>query len=125
MTKQEMDLVSVFTSAVHEADIAGEEAADKCEEHMIQVAGKSYPICGNAQVDFRPATNRFVRFLKKEGIVHKNHHAGGAYLYVSKFGQSYNKKLAYALAFADSIQRKVVLSGLEPTLNVYGSGRLD
>ncbi len=120
-------VVKAFTNAVHEADAAGEEAAAKCNPQMLVVKGyehEPFPICGFAWVNFKPATTRFVRFLKKEGLAHKAYE-GGANLWVSKFGQSYDKKLAYARAFADSIQQTIVLSGLEPALKVSGSGRLD
>ncbi len=118
-------VVSAFTEAIHEADAAGDAAAAKCNPQMLKLKGyEPFPICGFAWVNFRPATTRFVRFLKKEGLVNKAYE-GGANLWVSKFGQSYDKKLAYARAFADSIQQTIVLSGLEPALKVYGSGRLD
>ncbi len=127
MNTQEQEVVAAFTQAVHNADIAGVAAAAKCTEQMLTIKGyehEPFPICGFAWVNFRPATTRFVRFMKKEGLVQKAYE-GGANLWVSKFGQSYDKKLAYARAFADVIQTEVVLSGLEPALKVYGSGRLD
>lgn len=120
-------VVEAFTNAVHEADAAGEEAASKCTQQMLTIKGyehEPFPICGFAWVNFKPATTRFVRFLKKEGLVNKAYE-GGANLWVSKYGQSYDKKLAYARAFADSIQQTIVLSGLEPSLSVHGAGRLD
>ena len=127
MNTQKMEVVSAFTEALHEADIAGVAAAIKCTPQIIVVEGYEndpFPICGFAWVNFKPATTRFVRFLKKEGLVRKAYE-GGASMWVSKFGQSYDKKLAYAHAYAASIQKTIVLSGLEPTLNVYGTGRLD
>ena len=127
MNTQKMEVLSAFTQALHEADIAGVAAASKCDIQMIEIVGHSYKpfaICGFAWVTFKPATTRFVRFLKKEGLVRKAYE-GGASMWVSKFGQSYDKKLAYAHAYAASIQKTIVLSGLEPTLNVYGTGRLD
>ncbi len=125
MNKKE--LVSAFKSAVHKADVAGMKAAEKCTLQMLLVKGYEndpFPICGFAWVNFKPATTRFVRFMKKEGLVNKAYE-GGANLWVSKFGQSYDKKLAYAHAYANTIQNEIVLSGLDPSLNVYGSGRLD
>lgn len=127
MNTQEQEVLSAFSQALHEADIAGTAAAAKCNVQMLTIKGYEsdpFPICGFAWVNFKPATTRFVRFMKKNGLVSKAYE-GGANLWVSKFGQSYDKKLAYARAFADSIQQTVVLSGLEPSLKVYGSGRLD
>ena len=127
MTTKEMKVVSAFTKALHEADTAGVAAASKCDIQMLTIRGyesEPFPICGFAWVTFKPATTRFVRFLKKEGIARKAY-AGGATMWVEKYGQSYDRKLAYAQAFAASINKTIVLSGLEPTLNVYGAGRLD
>ena len=127
MNTKQMELVSAFTQALHEADIAGVAAGIKCTPQIIVVEGyesEPFAICGFAWVTFKPATTRFVRFLKKEGIARKAY-AGGATMWVEKYGQSYDRKLAYAQAFAASIQQTIVLSGLEPTLNVYGAGRLD
>jgi len=121
----EQELVQKYTDAVHKADAAGMKAAEECEEQMLSLVGyEPFPICGFAWVNFKPATIRFVRFLKKEGIVNKAYE-GGCNLWVSKFGQGYDKKLAYARAFADTIEQEVVLSGLEPSLSVYAAGRLD
>ena len=117
----------IWKNAYLLADKAGMTAASKCDVQMIVVTGYEYdpfPICGFAWVNFKPATTRFVRFMKKEGIVSKSY-TGGATMWIDKYGQSYDKKLAYAHAFAASIRQTIVLSGLEPTLNVYGTGRLD
>ncbi len=118
-------LEALYARAVKLADEAGMKAANECEEQMLSLAGyQPFPICGFAWVNFKPASTRFVRWLKKQGMADKAHE-GGANLWVSKFGQSHDKKLAYARAFADVIETEVVLAGLEPSLSVYGAGRLD
>ncbi len=117
----------IWKNAYILADKAGMKAANECDVQMIEIAGHSYkpfPICGFAWVNFKPATTRFVRWLKKQGIADKAYQ-GGANMWVSKFGQSYDRKLAYAHAFAKIIQEELVETGHEPALKVYGAGRLD
>lgn len=116
----------LYKDAVKLADEAGMIAASECNVQMLQISGYDpFPACGFAHVNFKPATTRFARWLKKMGFAHKSHYEGGLNLSVSKFGQSYDKKLAYARAYADVIQHEIVLSGVEPSLRVYATGALD
>ncbi len=123
----------LYAHAVKLADEAGMKAASECEPQMISIKGadtdinkhyEPFPICGFAWVNFKPATTRFAHWLKKMDLASKAYE-GGLNLWVSKFGQSYDKKMAYARAYADVIQTEIVLSGIEPSLSVYGAGRLD
>ncbi len=117
----------IWKNAYLLADKAGMTAASKCDVQMIVVTGYEYdpfPICGFAWVNFKPATTRFVRWLKKKGIASKAY-TGGATMWVDKFGQSYDRKCAYAMAFAQVIRKELVEAGHEPTLKVYASSRLD
>jgi hypothetical protein len=116
----------VYAKALVLADKAGMKAADECSVTMLTIRGYDpFPVCGFAWVHFKPATTPFVCWLKQRGHARKAHAVGGALMGVSKFGQSYDKKLAYARAYADVIQQEMVLSGVEPTLNVYAAGKLD
>ncbi len=117
----------IWKNAYILADKAGMKAAEECNPQMIEIVGHSYepfPICGFAWVNFKPATTRFVRWLKKQGIASKAYQ-GGASMWVSKFGQSYDRKNAYAIAFAQVIRQELVETGHEPALKVYAGSRLD
>lgn len=82
---------------------------------------KAYPpvmdgVCGFAWVNIRPGNSSFASWLRKRGLGHKGYHGGWEY-WVRGFGQSYERKMAYARAFA------AVLS--EAGIQAYASGRLD
>ncbi len=118
-------LTHVYAKVLLLADEAGMQAAHECEEQMLSLVGyKPFPVCGFAWVNFKPATLSFTRWLKKRGHADKAYE-GGLNLWVSKFGQSHDKKLAYARAYADVIQTELVLSGAVPGLTVYAGSRLD
>lgn len=118
-------LTHVYAKVLKMADEAGMKAANECNEQMLQIQGyEPFPVCGFAWVNFKPATSHFTRWLKKRGHADKAY-GGGLNLWVSKFGQSHDKKLAYARAYADVIQRELVLKGVVPGLTVYAGSRLD
>lgn len=56
-------------------------------------------VCGFAWIVVKPGISSFARWLVKEGIAHK-HYYGGVAIWVSDFGQSMERKEAYAHAFA-------------------------
>ncbi len=119
-------LSHVYVQVLRMADEAGMKAAHECEEQMLSLVGyQPFPACGFAWVSFKPATLPFTRWLKKRGHARKAYAETGLIMSVSKFGQSHSKKLAYARAYADVIETELVLSGVEPTLTVYGAGKLD
>lgn len=74
-------------------------------------------VCGFAWVNVRPANSSFARYLKQCHGAHKAYAVGGVELWVHNFGQSYERKLAYARAFADVLN--------EAGVKAYASGRLD
>lgn len=81
---------------------------------------KTYPPvmdgpCGFGWVTVRPGTSSFARFLKTKG--HRKAYNGGVEIWVREFGQSYERKVAYARAFAEVLR--------EAGINAYGGGRLD
>ncbi len=119
-------LTHVYAKVLLLADEAGMKAAHECEEQMLSLVGYDpFPACGFAWVQFKPATLPFTRWLKKRGHARKSYAETGLTMSVSKFGQSHSKKLAYARAYADVIQTELVLSNIEPSLNVYAAGKLD
>ena len=74
-------------------------------------------ICGFAWVKIRPATTAFARWLVKEGKGKVSNYEGGVTIWASGFGQSYERKMAYAGAFAQVLGKAGI--------NAYPAGRLD
>ncbi len=56
-------------------------------------------VCGFAEVIVTPGNCAFANFLKKKEVARKAYH-GGVSVWVSQFGQSMERKAAYAKAFA-------------------------
>ena len=56
--------------------------------------------CGFAWINIKPARGKFVKFLKDNNIGRKDSYYGGYTIWVSGFGQSLDRKSAYARAFA-------------------------
>ena len=73
-------------------------------------------VCGFAWVNVRPGNCSFALWLKKNMNAHKGYH-GGMELWISQFGQSYERKYAYAAAFANIIN--------QAGIKAYPGGRLD
>lgn len=74
-------------------------------------------VCGFAWVIIKPGTSSFAKWLIKNGHAKTHHYYGGVCHYVSEFGQSMEKKEAYAAAFAK------VLS--ENEIRAYSDSRMD
>lgn len=114
----------------HAAGMAAGEGARPVPLYVVQHANpfddnspvtRAYPpvmdgVCGFAWVKVRPATGPFVRWLKTHGKGHSGY-TGGYDVWVHKFGQSLERKTAYANAFA------AVLT--EAGLTAYGQSRMD
>ena len=73
-------------------------------------------LCGFAWVKIFPARGSFVTFLKTKGIGGKSYN-GGYDIWVSEFGQSVDRKNAFAQAFAEVLNKYGI--------NAYGQSRLD
>ena len=73
-------------------------------------------VCGFAGVVIKPARGKFVSYLKSLGMGYK-HYYGGYYVPVREFGQSLERKEAYARAYAK------VLS--EEGMSCYVDSRMD
>lgn len=73
-------------------------------------------VCGFAWIIIKPGGCSFARWLKKNGLA-KKAMGGGVRVWVGEFGQSYEKKMAYATAFASVVTKKGI--------SCFSGGRLD
>lgn len=73
--------------------------------------------CGFAEVIVKPGNSRFANWLKKNNIGETRYYGGGVSVWVSEFGQSYQRKMAYAYAFAQVLR--------EADIRASATGRLD
>ena len=74
-------------------------------------------VCGFAWINIKPARGKFVKFLKDNNIGRKDSYYGGYTVWVSGFGQSLDRKTAYAQAFASVLK--------ENGLTAYSMSRMD
>jgi hypothetical protein len=82
--------------------------------------GQGFEPCGFAWV-VMPGNSGFGRWIVKQGYASK-HYGGGVGPWVSEFGQSHERKVAYAQAYADVVNE----SGILPDgKKAYAEGRLD
>lgn len=118
-----MDTDATFDNIYAEADAAGHGAAAAVDVQELVIrdmfTGKTYHepegICGFAEIRFRGNT-AWGRWAKKF-VGAKKAYTGGLYIWVSDFGQSYDRKRAYAIAFA----RTLAAHGID----AYATARLD
>jgi hypothetical protein len=73
--------------------------------------------CGFAEVVVKPGNSRFANWLKKNNIAETRYYGGGVSVWVSEFGQSYQRKMAYASAFAEVLRAE--------NIKASATGRLD
>lgn len=125
-------IVDDFIAVWQEAMRRGREAAEACNvtpmvvEQHANMLDDSSPVmerwvcdsgvCGFAWVVVKPGTCSFARWLRKEGHAHKRD-TGGVLIWISEYGQSYERKLAHARAMADYFR--------EQGHNSFAQGRLD
>ena len=74
-------------------------------------------VCGFAWINIKPARGKFVKFLKDNNIGRKDSYYGGYTVWVSGFGQSLERKSAYAHAFAKHLD--------DNGLRAYAMSRMD
>ena len=74
-------------------------------------------VCGFAWINIKPARGGFVKFLKDNKIGRKDSYYGGYTVWVSGFGQSLDRKTAYAQAFASVLK--------ENGITAYSMSRMD
>lgn len=73
-------------------------------------------VCGFGEVIVKPGNSRFANWLKKNKLADRAY-GGGVSIWVSDFGQSYTRKMAYAGAFAQVLRSE--------SINASARGRLD
>ena len=106
----------------NEARIAGLKAVnDLVVTPMIVKDGKrSYfvadGVCGFAWVVIKPANCTFANWARREKMGQTGY-GGGLHIWVNDFDQSYEKKRAYAWAFAEVLRNAGYMA--------YSDGRLD
>lgn len=119
------DRYAAFARLYEIAQAAGQAAGqDHRPEPMVvkdMQTGYVYPpvmdgVCGFAWVTVRPANSSFALWAKKERGWSKAY-GGGMQLWVSAFGQSYERKMAYARGFAKILN--------QAGLDAIPGGRLD
>lgn len=74
--------------------------------------------CGFAWIKVRPGNSSFAKWCVKNKNAHKAYD-GGVDIWVGDYNQSYDRKMAYASAFARNIAMTLSLSG------ITAGGRLD
>jgi hypothetical protein len=75
-------------------------------------------VCGFAWINVRPGNSAFARWLKENDHARKDDYYGGVTIWISEFNQSYQKKNAYAIAFAKVLRD----NGID---KAYSNSRLD
>lgn len=76
--------------------------------------------CGFGWVNVRPGNSGFARWLVKTGRGRKAYE-GGIQVWISAYGQSYERKTEHARAMAAYLSEQPLLDGLR----IYGTGRQD
>jgi len=74
-------------------------------------------VCGFAWVTVRPGTSAFAKWLAKTGKARKAYE-GGMQIWVSQFGQSMQRKEAFAAAMAETLRSEL-------GVNAYAGSRMD
>lgn len=116
--------------AVHvKAHVAGLEAGrnvDAEKYHAVDEAtGKVYEpfeLCGFATVQVKGANKGFGKWLANNDGDKDSYH-GGAYLYVRGFGQSWERKGAYARAYAKTATALLAEQGEE--VDIWTTNNMD
>jgi len=73
-------------------------------------------VCGFAWIVIKPANCAFANWARREGLG-RTGYGGGLHIWVGDFDQSYEKKQAYAWAFAEVLRNAGYMA--------YSDGRLD
>jgi hypothetical protein len=122
-----------FARLVELAHLAGKDAATATVPEPMTVVQRANPlddsspvvkqyapvaagVCGFAWVTVRPATSSFARWAK-DSCGWRKAYSGGVQLWVSAYGQSYERKIAYADAYAAVLK--------QAGITAYAGGRLD
>lgn len=74
-------------------------------------------VCGFAWVNIRPANCRFANWCRKEFKGSNNSYSGGLDINADLFGQSYDRKCAYAQAFAEVLRDAGINANVQSRLD--------
>jgi len=74
-------------------------------------------VCGFAWVNVKPARGKFVAWCKQNQVGRRDEYNGGYTFWVGEGGQSMERKMAYAAAFAKVLR--------DAGLNAYPDSRMD
>ena len=130
------DMTQEFEDIFQKAAKAGIEAATECTPSPMTVGHAKSPlsdeidptkpvyhvadgVCGFAWINIKPGNCKFANWLKKHNHAQPDSYHGGVQIWVSSFDQSYERKMAYAGAFAKVIREAGVCK------EVRAAGRLD
>jgi hypothetical protein len=126
--KEKIDYAALYA----EADKAGRAAAESIKPAPMVVSeadvfGKRLPegkswyvsegVCGFAWVSVRPGSCGMAKWLKEKKGARIDSYAGGMRLSISAYGQSMERKAAYADAFAAVL--------CKAGIRAYGDSRMD
>lgn len=64
-------------------------------------------VCGFAWIQIKPGNHSFANWLKKNNLARPDSYYGGVSIWVHEFRQSYEKKRAYAGAFAKVVNEEI------------------
>lgn len=123
-----------FEKIYAEAIDAGMEAAVNCVPEPMYVVEHAIPfddnspivkeyapvmegVCGFGWINIKPGNSAFANFLKKRGLARSDSYYGGVTIWVSAFGTSYERKMAYANAFAKVLRKHEI--------KAYAMGKVD
>lgn len=128
MTKSELELL--FQAAERAGMAAGKAAVptpmivvqhrnpfDDSSEVIKQYAPIMDGVCGFAWINIRPGTCAAARYAKETHRGRRDSYAGGVSVHVGAFGQSLERKAAYARAYAKVLR--------DAGIQAYSRSRID
>ena len=78
-----------------------------------------FELIGNSSVQVKGANKGYGKWLVSSGTGETDTWNGGACFWVSSFGQSHGRKVAYASAYADTVKELLAEAGEEATVWVW------
>ena len=108
---------------VARAEKAGRDAAEtaRIDPMVVEDGQKNYfvadGVCGFAWINIKPGNCGLAKYLKNEKKARPDSYYGGVTVWVSDYGQSMQKKEAYAYAYAQVLRTD--------GYNAYAASRMD